>query len=523
MIMSMVSPLLSVAVMGGQLAAARRLSKEKFGSSSASRGSDGEGRSKGRFEAQIFVRDVNRMALAGKVDVMCFDKTGTITKSGLDLVGVVPVWEEFEDDKEHPFIAYSEGDLRTFVIPDEMSVALAVTHTVSRLGERLIGHQVELRMVEAAQNLGWAYSSDMRTVSNWQIEHQWTFDHHTMTMSVLCTRPTAEEAFVFCKGSYEAVSQRCAHTSSTVLEGLAEFAEKLSTEGCYVLAIARKSVLFSEVADVTREQAEQDLTMVGLIVFRNEPKPDSAEAIGELRAGGVECVMVTGDSALTGAAIAKAVGICPDGYTILLGTVTDGEVLWRSVGAEADAGEESSHQPMDQSPFQGASSTADCLASDERDVCLAVTGDAFDILVKTDQIEELMACRGCGQETLITCRCARLRVYGRMAPHQKVQVVRKYAGLGHTVGMCGDGGNDSGALRAAHTGLALSGKAEASVAAPFSTGEESLHAMVLLLREGRASLCTSFAAYRFIVVRGIVWTQVSLKAWLVVASSSACR
>jgi len=74
--------------------------------------------------------------------------------------------------------------------------------------------------------------------------------------------------------------------------------------------------------------------------------------------------------------------------------------------------------------------------------------------------------------------------------------------------MCGDGGNDSGALRAAHTGLALSGRAEASVAAPFSTGEESLSAMVLLLREGRASLCTSFAAYRFLVVRGIVWTQV---------------
>ena len=34
---------------------------------------------------------------------------------------------------------------------EELGLALAVTHTVSRLGPRLIGHQVELRMVEAAQ------------------------------------------------------------------------------------------------------------------------------------------------------------------------------------------------------------------------------------------------------------------------------------------------------------------------------------------------------------------------------------
>ncbi|KAJ1483224.1 hypothetical protein T484DRAFT_1896321, partial [Baffinella frigidus] len=93
--------------------------------------------------------------------------------------------------------------------------------------------------------------------------------------------------------------------------------------------------------------------------------------------------------------------------------------------------------------------------------------------------------------TLLTC--PRLRVFGRMTPHQKVFVVPK--------------SNDSGALRAAHAGLALSARAEASAAAPFSTDSTSLFALVRLLREGRASLCTSSAAYRFLVVRGIVVTQ----------------
>ena len=118
-----------------------------------------------------------------------------------------------------------------------------------------------------------------------------------------------------------------------------------------------------------------------------------------------------------------------------------------------------------------------------------------------------MLCQGCGAASPVNCTCARIRVFGRMTPQQKIQVVRRYAGVAMTVGMCGDGGNDSGALRAAHAGLSLGGSAEASVAAPFSTDAHSLGALVLLMREGRASLCTSFAAYRFLVVRGIVWTQ----------------
>lgn len=49
-----------------------------------------------------------------------------------------------------------------------------------------------------------------------------------------------------------------------------------------------------------------------------------------------------------------------------------------------------------------------------------------------------------------------------------MKVVSMHRDLGLVVGMCGDGGNDCGALRCAHAGLALS-EAEASVVSPFTS------------------------------------------------------
>eukprot|EP00122_Pirum_gemmata_P015901 Pgem_evm1s14859 len=55
-----------------------------------------------------------------------------------------------------------------------------------------------------------------------------------------------------------------------------------------------------------------------------------------------------------------------------------------------------------------------------------------------------------------------LRIFARMSPESKILVVNLFRKQGLIVGMCGDGGNDCGALRAAQAGMALS-DAEASI------------------------------------------------------------
>merc|ERR1719188_2878267 len=95
----------------------------------------------------------------------------------------------------------------------------------------------------------------------------------------------------------------------------------------------------------------------------------------------------------------------------------------------------------------------------------------------------------------------RVRIFARMSPAQKSSVIEGLIAKGLVVGMCGDGGNDCGALRAAHAGLALS-DAEASVVSPFTGRSKSVMAMVDLLREGRCALATSFACWKFIITFG---------------------
>jgi magnesium-transporting ATPase (P-type) len=83
-----------------------------------------------------------------------------------------------------------------------------------------------------------------------------------------------------------------------------------------------------------------------------------------------------------------------------------------------------------------------------------------------------------------------------MTPDEKLLLVEEFIKIGYHVGMCGDGANDCGALKAAHVGVSLS-EAEASVAAPFTCLNATIACIPHVIREGRAALATSFQMFKY--------------------------
>lgn len=447
-IVGLINPLMSVALLAGEMKSASRLKK-------------GDGKT----QPKVFSRDVHRLTIAGKTNMVFLDKTGTITKSGLDFYGLV---QASNVDKVIDCTNRKE-------VPEEFSTALALAHTVSKCNGQLVGHQVELKMVETAARIGWNFSADIQSPfdpqgNQWKVEKMFPFSHETMTMSVVVADVHSGKKFVVCKGSFEALKGRCSNINDVIVRAQDVHAR----DGCYVLGVGIKEIQEGKteayVSKLHRSDVERGLNFIGLILFRNEVKPDSKQCIDEIRSAGIECIMLTGDSVHTGAAVAKQVGIIMDIDRVITGTINASTrmIEWKVSDTETVL--------------------PDDLLDSETNVTLCVTGDAYAALRANGRLD-----------------LKRTKVYGRVSPAQKAEIVRLYSNENKVVAMCGDGGNDSGALRAAHAGLAINGKSEASVAAPFSTSSESLSALTLLIRESRASLCTSLASFRTLVVIGILY------------------
>jgi Ca2+-transporting ATPase len=120
----------------------------------------------------------------------------------------------------------------------------------------------------------------------------------------------------YVKGAPEVVVRRCA-LPATERESWNEKADAYAREGYRVLAIAW-----------ARGEAEDHLTMLGLALFWDPPRPEVAEAVRTALAAGIRVVMITGDHPATALAVAHQIGI--PGVRVLTGEDLDdyqGEAL----------------------------------------------------------------------------------------------------------------------------------------------------------------------------------------------------
>ncbi|KAG6972830.1 hypothetical protein JG688_00003797 [Phytophthora aleatoria] len=412
---------------------------------------------------RIFSLNVKRITLCGKVRVFCFDKTGTLTKQGLDYLGFQPV-----DMISNSFLPITKD---TNNLMEVTKCALATCHSVGSLEGKLVGNEVEVRMFEAT---GWELleregaqpSVKSPTGDEFEFIKRFDFDHHRMSMSVVVRHRITGRLLVFCKGSYERMQQLSKPDS--VPSEYKDVADTLAKNGCYVLGLSYRELP----SNWSNQKIDEFLSN------RDKLKEDTSDAIKLLKKGDIRVVMITGDNAMCGCFIARNSGMVSPNSRVILADI---ELEWRDV----DSGVILDYQ------------TVKNMTTNGEDVELAVTGAAFNRLKDLGEMNQLLF---------------HVRIFSRMTPDDKVECVKMHMEAGAVTGMCGDGGNDCGALRIAHAGIALS-DADASVVSPFTSKSKTIHSVVDICREGRCSLATSFASVKFLIMYGVITSTLRLFQW----------
>ncbi|CAB9500019.1 Probable cation-transporting ATPase 13A4 [Seminavis robusta] len=441
---------------------------------------------------QVVCSNSDGILIAGEVKSVFFDKTGTLTRQGLS-------YTDCRSSEQSKFVH--------FVSPT-VSTAMASCHTLvmsSRDGT-LIGNPIDKAMFSASGaemflEEGTSNKAQNQTVTIIQkdgrpveVLRRFDFDHYLMTQSVII-RLADGSLMALAKGSGEAIRDKC--RVETLPDDYEESLEDFARIGMYQIAVAFKKLPTMDPANLllmTREQIEEDMTLAGILCFTNQLRPKTKGVISHLLEAGVQSVMLTGDNLHTGIHVARESGMIAQESTVVLGVIEDVglDVSWIS-----------------ESGSQVNAPTLGLLQNSGGDMVVAMTGEAWRFLLKS-------------QPDYASALAPFICVVGRCTPHDKVSVVDTFVALGRKTMMCGDGGNDSGALQAAHVGLALS-DGDASLVAPFTSLDKDIESVLTVLREGRATLHSMNALYRYLVIYGNItslvqvityWFQASFNDWM---------
>ncbi len=248
------------------------------------------------------VRHLPAVETLGCATIICSDKTGTLTQNTVAVREVYAAGAAHRVDADH-----SSG-------ADDPALAACVR--VSALCNNATtesGDPTEVALTRWAAAAG----ADIPVLrAQWPRLGEVPFEAERRRMSVLCAGRQGGRVLV--KGALEEVLGRCARVGTRrgaePLDGawaarLRREGDRMAAEALRVLALAERGWTGPPPARVDGETLERDLTLVGLVGMWDPPRPEVPAAVRRCQQAGIRVVMITGDHALTAAAIARRVGL----------------------------------------------------------------------------------------------------------------------------------------------------------------------------------------------------------------------
>lgn len=370
---------------------------------------------------QALIRKLPAVETLGSVTYICSDKTGTLTLNRMVVEEIyIDGQSHRTEELSHPGPQNGKGTSTPGQHPADMlfSAMTLCNDTRADASNTLIGDPTETALFELARE------------KNYLREHldkqyprvaEIPFDSDRKLMTTFHPQENGR-VIAFTKGAVEEIMERCDNALGNSGQEtinrvkILEAAEKIAGKGLRTLGFAMR--VWDAVPDQpTSEQAESNMTFIGMVGMMDPPRPEAAEAVAMCRSAGIRPVMITGDHPLTASIIAERVGVIHDG---------------------------------DESVMTGRK-----LAK-----------------LSLPEFEE---------------RVEKIRVYARVAPEQKLKIVKALQDKGHFAAMTGDGVNDAPALKRADIGIAMgiTGTDVSKEASHMILLDDNFATIVKAVREGR--------------------------------------
>ncbi|MFW6792825.1 calcium-translocating P-type ATPase, SERCA-type [Bacillus velezensis] len=281
------------------------------------------------------VRKLPAVETLGCASVICSDKTGTLTQNKMT---VTHMWSGGKTFKVsgigyEPEGVFTRGEREIKPKDEKILEQMLVFGALCNTSEIALkdGHYVldgdptEGALLTAARKGG--YSNDWLS-GQYRVVAEFPFDSVRKMMTVI-VEDQEKKQFVITKGAPDVLIDRSSHlmydARSAPFSGEKKaeteaVLKELASQALRTIAIAYKPLKPGE--KPTMEQAEKNLTMLGLSGIIDPPRPEVRQAIKECREAGIKTVMITGDHVETAKAIAKDLRLLPK-----KGRVMDGKTL----------------------------------------------------------------------------------------------------------------------------------------------------------------------------------------------------
>ena len=257
----------------------------------------------------VLVRNARAVEALGRVQVMCVDKTGTVTEGRLRLAEVALA------DRSETVGELSEHGRRV------LRAGLRATPAVT--AARPLPHPTDWAVAQGAAEAGVGLSRDGL---DWERLDEMPFEPGRGFHATLGTN--GAEQVLSVKGAPEIVLPRCSRwlddgqeqpLDDAARTAIAAELAQLTRRGLRVLSVAQRPA--SQRRDLDDERVK-GLTFLGFLAIADPVRPTAAAAVADLYQAGVEVIMITGDHPSTAEGIAAELGL-PNGHASMTGPELD--------------------------------------------------------------------------------------------------------------------------------------------------------------------------------------------------------